>query len=333
MSEKITIKEIARISGTSKTTVSFYLNGKTEKMSRETAQRIQEVIEQTGYRPSALARSLSAKHSRLIGVIIGDITNSFANQLVKGIETIAVQSGYQLMISSSGYDVEREAQAVERMMQMGVDGFIVQPTMEFEKIEKKIQSAAKPVVSIDSQSRTPRGMWVKTNNDEAVREAAELLSAAGYEKFLLLTAEPGILSARMERTGGFLDELRRLNRPCEVVILSENTEAEELTAAFQERLDPMVPTCLFVVNCWALPKVYLALQPFREKIPHQIGLIGFDNQEWTGFSSPTVSAIHQPADTEGKHACRILLDAIEGRNEEAPNQILKCTIHFRESTR
>lgn len=86
---KITIKDIAEMAGTSKTTVSFYLNGKTEKMSEETKQRIEQVIRETNYCPSIVARSLNSKNSKLIGILIGDITNSFSNQIVKGIESEA----------------------------------------------------------------------------------------------------------------------------------------------------------------------------------------------------------------------------------------------------
>ncbi|MBR5005066.1 MAG: LacI family DNA-binding transcriptional regulator, partial [Erysipelotrichaceae bacterium] len=84
----MTISDIAKLAGVSKTTVSFYLNGKYEKMSEETRQRIEKVIEKTGYEPSVVARSLNFKQTKLIGVIIGDITNSFANQIVKGIDAL-----------------------------------------------------------------------------------------------------------------------------------------------------------------------------------------------------------------------------------------------------
>ena len=74
---KVTIKDIAEMAGTSKTTVSFYLNGKTEKMSEDTKAKIAAVIKKTNYRPSIVARSLNSKNSKLIGVLIGDITNTF----------------------------------------------------------------------------------------------------------------------------------------------------------------------------------------------------------------------------------------------------------------
>ncbi|MGC4423023.1 LacI family DNA-binding transcriptional regulator, partial [Streptococcus suis] len=86
MSEKFTIKDIAELAQTSKTTVSFYLNGKYEKMSKETRERIERVIRETDYKPSVVARSLNSKNTKLIGVLIGDITNTFSNQIVKGIE-------------------------------------------------------------------------------------------------------------------------------------------------------------------------------------------------------------------------------------------------------
>ena len=171
MSDKVTIKDIARLSNTSKTTVSFYLNGKLEKMSKQTQDKIKQVIEETGYQPSVLARSLNSKKSYLLGVIVQDITNNFANQIVKGINEIAHQRGYQLILASCGYDEEQEEQAVKRMIQLGVDGFIVQPTTKFEKIESLIMTLNKPLVSVDSQSQNPHGYWVKTNNCEAVSEA------------------------------------------------------------------------------------------------------------------------------------------------------------------
>ena len=143
MSEKITIKEIACRAQTSKTTVSFYLNGRTDKMSEETRQRIAKVIEETNYRPSVAARLLNAKETKLIGVIIGDITNSFANQIVKGIDDIAREKRYQLIVGNSNYILENEEDYVNRMLAMGVDGFIVQPSSKFDQLVDKIKTKEK----------------------------------------------------------------------------------------------------------------------------------------------------------------------------------------------
>lgn len=126
------------MSGVSKTTVSFYLNGKTQKMSDETKHKIEKVIRETNYKPSMVARSLNSKSSKLIGVLIGDITNSFSNQIVKGIEITSDEKGYQLIVGNSDYRYDREESYVERMLSMGVDGFIVQPSSSFRKLSKKL---------------------------------------------------------------------------------------------------------------------------------------------------------------------------------------------------
>ena len=151
MKEKITIRDIAERAGTSKTTVSFFLNGKTDKMSEETQARIAQVIKETNYRPSIAARSLNAKETRLIGVIIGDITNTFANQIVKGIDDFARDNRYQLIVGNSNYNFENEKGYVNRMLAMGVDGFIIQPSSHFAELIPKIKQENKDVVFIDSQ--------------------------------------------------------------------------------------------------------------------------------------------------------------------------------------
>lgn len=332
MSEKITIKEIACRAQTSKTTVSFYLNGRTDKMSEETRQRIAKVIEETNYRPSVAARLLNAKETKLIGVIIGDITNSFANQIVKGIDDVAREKRYQLIVGNSNYILENEEDYVNRMLAMGVDGFIIQPSSKFDQIVDKIKNEGKDVVFIDSQVSMDREKWVKTNNYEAVLEASEKLIEKGYDEYIMITADPSVLSTRMERATGFSDALKLKGKNCITHIVDGDVESEELTEMLNKELKFGTRTLIFVANCFLLPRVYVALKNYRNLMPHTIGLIGFDNTEWSNFSAPTVTTIVQPAYDEGHQAAKILIDTLENKHEEAPNQILKCTVNWCEST-
>ncbi|WP_416325662.1 LacI family DNA-binding transcriptional regulator [[Eubacterium] hominis] len=332
MSEKITIKEIARRAQTSKTTVSFYLNGKTEKMSEDTKQRIEAVIKETNYRPSVAARSLNSKGTKLIGVIIGDITNAFANQIVKGIDDFARDKRYQLIVGNSNYILENEADYVNRMLAMGVDGFIIQPSSQFDQLIDTIKQEGKDVVFIDSQVSMDKEKWVKTNNYEAVLEMSEELIRKGYDEYIMITADPSVLSTRMERTTGFLDALHLNGKECITHVVDGDVESEELTVLLNKELKFGTRTLIFVANCFLLPRVYIALKNYRNLMPQTIGLIGFDNTEWSNFSSPTVTTIVQPAYDEGHQAAKILIDALEHHDEEAPNQILQCKINWGEST-
>ena len=96
--KKLTINEIAEKAGVSKTTVSFYLNGKANKMSGETQQRIQQIIDETGYEPSAAARAMKAKSSGLIGVILRDTADAYCARALKGMEEAASAAGCQVLV-------------------------------------------------------------------------------------------------------------------------------------------------------------------------------------------------------------------------------------------
>lgn len=331
MAEKITINDIAKLAGVSKTTVSFFLNGKYEKMSVETKTKIQEVIDKTNYHPNTVARLLNAKKTFLIGVIIGDITNSFANQIVKGIDGAARKKGYQMIVGSTNYDLENEKKCLRSMNDMGVDGFIVQPTTRFESLWES-SGIRKPIVFFDSSNTSSKELWVKTNNYEAVFNAVESLIRQGYEHFVIVTADPYALRTRMERNKGFVDCLDLNKKPYKTIIADSETEIPVLKHRLMDAINPKESTAVFACNNWLLDKVYLILRDYKQEIPQHIGLIGFDSTNWTELATPSITTIVQPAHEEGIAAAEILIDRIEGRNEKAPNQILKCHVNWLDST-
>ncbi len=329
---KFTIKDIAEMAQTSKTTISFYLNGKYEKMSQETRERIEKVIQETNYKPSIVARGLNSKQTNLIGVLIGDITNSFSNQIVKGIEDIANQNGYQVIIGNSNYEQESEDSYIESMLLLGVDGFIIQPTSNFRKYSRIIEEKKKHMVFFDSQLYEHRTSWVKTNNYDAVYDVTQACIKKGYEKFILITADTSRLSTRIERATGFIDALADANHTySSLTIEDEHTNLERIKQFLQKEIQPEQRTLVFAPNCWALPLVFKTMKELDYTAP-QVGLLGFDNTEWTGLSSPSITTIVQPAFEEGQQATKILIDQIEGRHQEEKQQVLDCSVNWQEST-
>ena len=329
---KVTIKDIAEMAGTSKTTVSFYLNGKTEKMSEDTKAKIAAVIKKTNYRPSIVARSLNSKNSKLIGVLIGDITNTFSNQIVKGIETIASKYNYQVIVGNSEYSYQREENYIEQMLSMGVARFIVQPTAQFRKLSKKLLKLNKPLVFFDSKLYDLKSNWIKTNNYEATYETIVKCIIKGYESFYLITADPQLISTRLERVSGFIDALADYNFNYKTFILeNDRVDFKMLHNFFESTLNVSKKSLVFVPNCWALPDIYLALKQYRNNMP-QIGLIGFDNIEWDNLYSPSIKKVIQPAFKEGEEAAKIVIDQIEGKNKLDNQKILNCYVNWNEST-
>lgn len=328
---KMTINEIAKLAQTSKTTVSFYLNGKTHKMAQSTQDRIAKVIEETGYKPSIVARSLNAKSIKLIGVLIGDITNSFSNQIVKGIEEIASMNGYQILVGNTNYNKEEETSYVERMLSLGVDGFIVQPSSNFKEYAKIIEEKKKALVFFDSKIYDHKSNWVKTNNYESTYETITQCVDKGYERFVIIMAKPSLLSTRIERSSGFIDALANRDLPYESLIIEEKNIDEKEIVDFIGKVNKDTKTLVFVPNCWALPDVFTAIKRNIKNLDN-IGIVGFDNTEWTTLTSPTITTIVQPAFEEGKQAAKILIDQIEDKNMEETQQVLDCVTVWNEST-
>lgn len=331
--KRITINDIAAMAGTSKTTVSFYLNGKTERMSEATQERIKAAIAKTGYEPSPIARGMNAKRTQLLGVIIGDITNTFSNQIVKGVEGVAAKAGYRVLVSSSNHSRTDERAYIDRLLAVGVDGFIVQPTAQFKEISKVIEDAGKQLVFFDSKFYDFASNWVKTDNYEATSRAVGECARKGYRRFLLVAAPPQLLSSRIERTSGFVDALEAAEMGfTQFEIENDEVDVEKLREFLRANIDGTTPTLVFAPNCWALPDVYVAMREFYPLMPTHVGLLGFDNTEWASVASPSVSVVTQPAFEEGAEACRILLDLIQNKGDVNPHQVLDCHVQWGATT-
>jgi LacI family kdg operon repressor len=330
MGIKATISDIAKLADVSKTTVSFYLNGKFSKMSEQTRQKIAEAVAKTNY----LGESQEAQqenHRHLLGVVIGDITSPFANRIVKGLADYSNEKDYQLILGFSNYQLENERHCIDSMNKMGVSGFIVQPTRQFETMWEGMQGK-KPIVYFDSPNHNTKGLWVKTNNYEATYNAVSFLEEKGYENFVLVTGNPSKIVTREERCRGFTDHLDIDKKPYDVIVAEKQTTVEELRSQLELYIKrPNV--CVFASSNWMLNKVHIALEPYVNQIPQNIGLIGMDSLEWSSLVTPSITTIVQPAYDEGIVAAKILIDKIEGTHVEPPNQILQCHINELDSTR
>ncbi|MDU2672969.1 MAG: LacI family DNA-binding transcriptional regulator [Clostridium sp.] len=329
---KLTINDIAIRAKTSKTTVSFYLNGKFEKMSPDTRRRIEQVIEETNYSPNIMARSLKSKKSSLIGVIVADITNPFSNNIVKGIDDIARKKDYQILVGSSNLDIKNEEKYIKSMNDMGVDGFIVQPTVEFYKIAKRLKKIGKKIVYLDSVSKEIDGKWVKTNSYEIAHEAIIKLHQKGYEEFILVTENPNILMVRMERRDGFIEAVNEVGAKSSIVVFEDEESYKDMAKILLSRVNTSKKTAIFAINGKMLQKVFRAVTSIGWNIPNQVGIIGFDNWDWTFYATPSVTTIDQPTYQEGKYAAKLLIEMVEESENISESMIFNCSINWNEST-
>ena len=331
--QRVTIADVAREAGTSTASVSYYLNDKREKLSEKTQAKIARVIKELGYVPNAQAQTLTGKQTHVIAIIILDNTNKWAGLVLNGMEQVMLPAGYQTVVCTSNFNPETELMYVDKMLSLGVDGFIIQPTANFKAVHDRIKRAGKPVVFFDAAIYSPGTSWIKTNLYDGVYNATQALLDAGYEDFFSIAANMTEMRTRMERFQGYAEALAANGQLYKAIPIDHNKPSVgELTEYFKYKFNPAKRTLIFVQNQWALPRVYKALQPMAHLLPQQIGLLGLNCEDWTNLTTPTVSTIIEPVDQEGREAAEMLLALLDGSSTPGEQRILECSLNWLGST-
>lgn len=333
--ERVTIRDIANLAGTSTATISYYLNGKYEKMSAQTRKTIESAIDKTGYVPNVQARLLSGKKTGVISVLILDNTNDWSGQLINGIEDTANANGYQTVLCNSNFQPDREHLYVEKMLSLGADGFIIQPTAQFKAINNRISRAGKPVVFYDCNLFDFKTSWIKTNLYDGVYSATSECIERGYKQFILIAANftGSAYRTRIERAQGFSDAVTAHNLEYRELNISHGAPSiSELEHWFKYELNTSKRTLIFVSNQWALSRVFQALKSQIHLIPDRVGLLGINNQDWSNLTSPSISTIIEPVREEGRLACEMLIKKLKNNDIEPQQKVLKCTTRWLDST-
>lgn len=332
--KKLTINEIAEQAGVSKTTVSFYLNGKTNKMSEETMERIRRIIEETGYEPNMAARALKSKTSGLLGVILGDLSDPFAARALKGIEEEAFQSGYQVIVGGSGMMFAKEEEYIENMSRLGVSGFIIQATYRFGMLARELEESRRRLVYLDVSPYDAKGKSVKSGNYTSVYEAISQC-VKKYDQFVMVSDGSQDDYGGVGNAQGFKDALREAGRSFKVYYMDGEATDEEIRDYLSQQMENARRTLVYVSDVPAYPRVYGAvrlLPDFPSMIPERLGLIGFDVSGWTRLAVPPLSAIVIPAYQEGRMAARQLIELMNGKGD-GKAVVVKNKVRWRGSTR
>lgn len=332
--KKLTINEVAERAGVSKTTVSFYLNGRTNKMSEDTQQRIQQVIDETGYEPSAAARSLRTKGSRIIGVILEDVSDPYCARALRGIETTAQSQGYQIVIGNSDLVFRNEETYVKRMMKLGVDGFIVQSTYRFGMLASELEKKNKPVMYLDATPYDYKGKAIKGNNYDCVYQVISECHKKGYQKFLMISDGENSTGTGFENTSGYIDALQDVGIKGSTHYFPLNTKSSQIFELLNQTIHLNEKTLIYVATAALLPTVFQAVKKYPDYhslFPSTLGLIGFDTSSWTALATPPISAIIPPAYEEGTQVAEELINLLNGK-KSGTEILFKNIVKWRETT-
>jgi LacI family transcriptional regulator len=320
----VTIRDVARHAGVSAMTVSRVLNGQ-PRVAEATRRRVEAAVAELSYVPNSLARGLSGRRSRTVGVIVPDIANSFFTLVVRGVEEAAWRAGMQVLLGNTHGDLEREGGHIEDLLSFRVEGVVIAPVSDRSspQIARLVRDPV-PFVLVDRAVPGRQADLVLGDSVAGARLLVEHLLSLGHRRIAIVT-EPADVSTTRDRITGYRVALEAAGVAFDpgLVVEASAIEPGKTRAAALELLSRTVPpTAVFAINNVAAIGVAEAARELELAIPGQLSLVCFDDLVDASKLQPFLTVLAQPAETFGTIAMQLLLDRITGRVEEPPRTVI-----------
>jgi LacI family transcriptional regulator len=337
--EPVTIKDIGKALGLSTSTVSRALRGSYE-ISAETKKLVLEYAEKINYRPNPIALSLKERRNHSIGIIVCEIANNFFSQAINGIESIAYNRGYHVIISQSHESYERETVIVDHLASRSVDGLLVSlssGTKDHTHL-RQLYEKGLPIVFFDRIANEINTHKVIADNFKGACDATEHLIKNGFKRIGHITSAP-YLSISVERLEGYKEALRKNNIEYDEKLVQFCTEGGMNEAEVEEALKKLFKLkpktdALFTGGDRITTTTMQALQKLNKKIPDDVAVIGFTNTNLGDLFHPPLSVVRQPAFEIGQVATELLISMIESKRPvtEFETKALQTELIVRQSS-
>jgi LacI family transcriptional regulator len=336
--KKISLSDIAKSLGVSKTLVSMVINNHADEkgISKDTQKRVWAKIKECNYKPNMMARGLRLGRSNTIGLIVSDISNPFYSKIARHIENFIEPKGYNIMICSTDEDVEKEIRLIRMLRDRQTDGLIISTSQKNSKEIKVLLEEKYPFVLIDRAMPDVKTNSVIVDNFKGAHHAVTHLLQQGYMNIAALAVTPLYISTINDRVEGYLRALKDFGMTYGKAYLKEipftnvkNSVKKELSALLnsKEKIN-----ALFAVNNNIAMACLECLNDMKVRVPEDIALVCFDDLDLFKFSRPSITAVAQPIEEICKNAVDILLENIKDDSFEKSQVKLPTTLIIRRST-
>jgi LacI family transcriptional regulator len=314
----ITILDIARALGVSKSTVSRALQNSHE-VGAETREKILAYARQHHYEPNPAARGLQHKQTFSIGVVVPELKNNFFAQAIEGIDSVVHEKGYQTIIAQTYETLEREVQSTRHLASRSVDGLIVSVSAQTNQYDhlKALQKRGLPIVFFDRVPEDFATHKVMNDNRKGAFMATQHLLQRGYRRILHVTNSRH-LSITHDRIKGYKEALIKAKLPYDEGLVYSCDDGAMEVAAIEKALLRLlkkkpVPDAVFSSGDRITTLCYNILRRLRYRIPEDLAFIGFSNNTMVDLFHPSISFIRQPAFEMGQCAAELVLKLIESK--------------------
>ena len=318
---RITIADVAERAGVSKATVSRFLNRRDELLTPEIATRVEAAVAALAYSPSPMAQALKRGRSRLIGLVVADVTNPFSVAVLRGAEKACQEAGYLLMLFNLGDDGQRERNAIEALASYQVEGLILNTLGRDEGAAAAAARQGRPVVLVDRRHANMQADFVSLDHVGAVDLAAGHLLQSGWNELLFVTEPMAGVSSRQEREAAFRAFVARHPAARGASFESTADDTAGLELQLRELRRRGARPAVLASNAVITLRVADAVARLGWRFGEDLGFVGIDETEWAPLVGPGLSTIAQPTDALGRLATTCLLERLQGM-DLPPRQIL-----------
>lgn len=332
---RISLKDLALELGISISTVSRALKNHPD-ISVELTAKVQQLAAAKNYSPNPLAMGLLKQQTRMIGVIVPDIVTHFYASIISGIEEVAKEMGYYIVIASSGESVEKERESVENLLKTRVEGLIVclsQQTSDFDHFNRLVDMEI-PLVFFDRVAQNMAVPSVTVDGAEAARQITRHFFKNGRRRIAYISG-PDYLNISQQRKAGYLDGLNECGLTFDSGLLTTcNLNTNEAALATRELLKMKpIPDAIFGINDTV---AFAAMKEIRKhglKIPEDIALVGFTDEFHATVVEPALTSVTHPTLQMGREAARLFFNRIEQGAGYAEKVVLPTTLVIRDSSK
>lgn len=325
-----TITDVARTAGVSVSTVSRVVRNHPD-VRAETRQAVQEAIDLLNYRPSPIARALVSGQTRLLALLVSDITNPFYPQLAKSVEKEAGKDDYTVVICNTGDRTAETRRYVERLLRQGLDGIIHAAVARDEAVLLSLVDDARRVVFTNRRPKSKSVSFVVSDNHGGAMQLTNYLLGLGH-RIIGFISGPSFARNATERLDGFLAAMSGCP-DAQPLIADGDFSTSSGAQAAREFLDAMIPpTAIIAVNDSVALGALGALSQRNLRVPDQIALAGFDGVQVSSYSLVGLTTVDQHIDQMGREAVRILVRQLNTSEFSPTHQVRPTELLIRKTT-
>lgn len=331
--QKVKLSDVALLAKVSKSTVSQYLNGRYEYMSKQTQERVRSAIAELDYVPNPIARNLKADKTKTIGVIVRDITGFYTSKALRGIDDYCKAHNYHALIYNTDFNSELEAQSLESLYQMRVDGIIIASSGKNTDLISSYMAKGVPIVQFQIEYDGNEKNIILSDYKQAAFEATEYLIQLGHQRICFVTQDYKHVKSSRERYLGYTAALQKHNIPVQPELVQLWNRETGLNQSVNDIMRNAQPSAFFSQHLAITTELLSAFEKSNISIPDDVSLLGFDDIPMVDFFKVPVTSIRQEPYLIGSEAAKLLLECIEQPKIDAKRMLIGCTLDKRESCR